>query len=725
VNWRTFLLIAVLAVTLSAGGVAVVAAGGSGIETTAGDHGQSVETNESLTTGTHTDPPADALVAHGEEVDGLDDDSIDGVANHGAAETVQGDPTDGIELDVALSQRPDRTGEVGVELQYRVPERLASLDVRLFDEANVEEADGFTEGEDGRYVWDGSTERPTIRYTMSVNQQLEQDGPIAGPGTYIFADTEDWTVMAQPRLSHSWGWRGGGPVGLERSTSIDGPGASGDRIAFLGEQTTHTHEAHGQQFDLVVPEAADLAEEPDEIFASVSHASEAMQVGSRDDEVFMLAVPTGEVRWGVRGLQTGAADLWVRDNEVLDTADNVWVHEYVHTRQGYQADPDARWFTEATATYYAALLTLEEDRIEFSEFQARLDAGTHERHADAVLTDPDSWARGTDYNKGALAAGEIDRQLRLETDGGASLQDPFGRMNEASEPVDSDAFLDYVDSAGGEEPRETARRLTTTSETAAVWSGDEHAAAFGTSPARIGYSLPDDADGIRVEGEYRDRSIGDEDPITVVTGERLTIDGIVENTGDSAGNYEARLRVDGQIVDRTTGRLDPGERTTAEVSHRFDEQGERTVAFGDDQRRVIVEEPATARVTDVTRSPGRVTPGEDVTVSATVTNDNPLPGRADVQIRTGGETIEETTVYLDADGETTVTATHRFDETGTQRITVDDGTGDQTVSVRVIEGGVAGLIAALGDGSLGVGVLSVLVVVALLGASSYVFRAGR
>ncbi|MFC7114543.1 hypothetical protein ACFQH2_05640 [Natronoarchaeum sp. GCM10025703] len=709
---RTLLIVAALVTSLGvAGGVAATTSDGpvpnSDIATVDGIGMDLPSTPDEMGTATHTDPPVDA------------------VDSYGAAETVAGAPSDTIDLSIELTRRPDSAGEVGVELQYRLPDRLTSLDARLFNATNVESTDGFTKDAEGRYVWDEETDTPTISYALSVDQELEQDGPIAGPGTYVFADTAGWTVMAQPRLSHGWGWRGGEAVGLDRTTTIDGPGRVGNRIAFLGEQETYTHEAHGQQFELVVPEAAALAESPDEIFTSVSHASDSLQVGSRDEEVFMLAVPTDEVGWGVRGLQTGGSDLWVRDNEVLDTADNVWVHEYVHTRQGYETSSDARWFTEATSTYYAALLTLEEERIGYEAFRERLDIGTRERHADAVLAEPGTWARGSNYYKGALAAGAVDRQLRLTTDGGASLQEPFSRMNEASEPVDRETMLEYVDAAGGDEPRETAARLTGTSETANVWSVEEHAAAFATQPARISYALPGDPDGIRVDGDYRERSLSDEEPITVVTGERLTIAGAVENTGESPGNYEARLRVDGEVVDRVAGRLAPGEGETVELAHRFEEAGERTIALGDDQRRVLVEAPATSRVTEVTRTPGRVAPGEDVTVTATVTNDNQLPGRADVTIRTDRGVIEETAVALDADGETTVTTMVSFDEPGTQRITVDDGTDDRSVNVRVASGGASGLITDLGDGSLGVGALTVVVLLVVLTASMYVFRDGQ
>ena len=124
-----------------------------------------------------------------------------------------------------------------------------------------------------------------------------------------------------------------------------------------------------------------MREAPRSVLDSLADASNALRVGDRDDEVFVVAAPTSGVQWGVRGYQTGESDLWVRDVEPVDSAENPWVHEYVHTRQDFALDPEMRWFREASASYYAALLTYEQGRVPYDGFSQRIGAGANSSYA--------------------------------------------------------------------------------------------------------------------------------------------------------------------------------------------------------------------------------------------------------------------------------------------------------------------------------------------------------
>ncbi|MFC6729558.1 glycyl aminopeptidase, partial [Natronoarchaeum mannanilyticum] len=535
-----------------------------------------------------------------------------GIAGGNATTTAASD-ADTLGAEARLHRLPERPGTIAVELRYATPDRLETLKVQLFDDPTVESTDGFSTGSGGNLTWDGRTDDPTATYTLAVNRTLDESGPIAGSGSYTFVDTGEWALVQQPRLYHSWSWSGGGQVAIDRETTVDGSGAVGGRIAFLGAHETITHDGDRQQFRLVVPDAATMAEDPEDVFDSLNHASDALRVDDLDDEVFLIAAPTGDVGWGVRGLQTGDADGWVRDSERVDEPGNVWLHEYVHTRQDYETTEATRWFTEAAATYYAASLTLEQDRIEFERFRSRLSAGRNSRYADAVLSEPSTWPDGANYDKGALAAGEIDRRLRLAIASGATIQTPFQRMNERGEPISQAAFLSMVGDAGGEDPRATARRYTETSDAPALWSADEHEKAFGQLSARISYELPDvdSPDAIRVDGEYRQRSIGGERPITLVADERLSLDATVRNDGGTEGTYDAAFRVDGTVVDRRTGRLDADAERTLTFDRTFDEPGEYELSVGGAELSVTVREPAAARVTDVALDRDRLAMGEN------------------------------------------------------------------------------------------------------------------
>ncbi len=664
-------------------------------------------------------------------------------ASTGADRTIAGGNTtttaasdaDSLGAEVRLHQLSERPGRIAVELRYATPDRLESLEVQLLDDPTVESTEGFTTGSDGTLTWDGRTDDPTATYTLAVNRTLDESGPIAGSGSYTFVDTGEWALVQQPRLSHRWSSRGA--VEIARETTVDGPGAAGGRIAFLGEHETVTHEAHGQRFELIVPDAATMAEEPEDVFDSLSHASDALRVDDRDDRVFLVAAPTGDVNWGVRGLQTGDADGWVRDSERLDEPSNVWIHEYVHTRQDYEPTEQTKWFTEASATYYAALFALEQDRIEFDRFRNRLSAGRNSRYADAVLSEPSTWPDGTNYDKGALAAAEIDRRLRLATDSGATLQTPFRRMNERADPVEQTDFLSTIGDAGGEDPRSAARRYTETSDAPALWSADDHEEAFGQLPARISYELPgvDSPEAIRVDGEYRQRAIGGERPITLVTGERLSLDAIVRNDGGTEGSYDAALRVDGSVVDRRTGRLDADAGRTLTFNRTFDEPGEYELSVGGAELPVTVRESAAARVTDVALDRDRLRPGENVTVTATVTNDADYPGRATVTVSADGERRAERDVLLDAEEQRSVDVSLSFESAGSYRLSVDDGRSrsESTVSVAKsgsIDGRAGDGGWTSGDGWAGgwpwgdalVNGIAVVAALALLGGGAYALR---
>lgn len=65
--------------------------------------------------------------------------------------------------------------------EYRLPDRLESLEVTLPAETAVQSRTGFEAVDDRTYAWDNET-----------------DGPIAPSGSLIFADTGDWAPIRQP-----------------------------------------------------------------------------------------------------------------------------------------------------------------------------------------------------------------------------------------------------------------------------------------------------------------------------------------------------------------------------------------------------------------------------------------------------------------------------------------------------------------------------------------------
>ncbi|WP_336023996.1 hypothetical protein [Halobellus salinisoli] len=588
-----------------------------------------------------------------------------------------------VELTQRLRLVPDEPGVYDVTHRYRLPDQLRGLEVTLPPESTVVAASGFDRQEGRTYEWDGSTERPTIDYRMAANRTVEQTGPIGGPGRLTFVDVGEWALITRPGSSHSWSWTGGGDVGLDRSAVTD-EGAIGSTIGFLGPHEEYTHTAHGQTFRLIVPEAADLEESPEELFAAFSDASDRLRVGDRDETVFVVAAPTPDgLQWGVRGLHTGGADVWVRDFERLDEANNVWLHEYVHTRQGYVAADDARWFTEASAVYYAALLSLEAERIDYETFRSRIAHGEGE-YDGSVMTRPDTWRQNANYYVGALVAGELDRRVRLASDGDASLQDVYRRMNARDGEVDAADVRASLRAAGGDDVARLGERYTTTTDRPAMWNATQHREAFGEGsiPTQVTYAIASGPDSARVSGAYRNRSV-DVDGLTLVPGERLSVDVVATNVG-GGGDYEATLHVDDESVSTQSGRLAPEESDTLTFAHTFERTGVRTVSVGDVTLRVEVREPATARASNLTANRTDLPAGEWVRLSAVVRNDADYPGETNLTFTRAGDPIETRTVRLDANESSTIETAIRLDEPGTYAFGLGNETAE-TIDVTVTE----------------------------------------
>lgn len=568
----------------------------------------------------------------------------------GTEATRQTGESDDLTLTTTLDRTPETSGEIGVTVAVSIPDRVTQLTAAVPDRARVGETEGFSHDSGDSYTWDGATATPTITYRVDPNRLSDREGPLSVDGQYLFADTDDWALVRIPQTGITGRYTGSNSLELDRETVIDGPGVAGDRMAFLGPVDVRTRQAHGQTFRLVIPEAADLEAEPGEILGSVSNAADRLQVGDRDEEVLMIAAPTGEVGWTVRGLQVGESDFWVRDSEGLDTASNVWVHEYVHTRQEYTAAPSAEWVTEGSATYYAALLPLETGRIDFEAFRRQLATGAATSQRSVVLSDPDRWDDFANYRKGALVAGDLDRRIRLATDREATFDQVLRELNTAAEPIDDRAVRRAVSNAAGRDVAVVADRYTTTTAGPSMWNSTAHAAAFGGSPAQFSYRLADD-DPVTVEGPTRTTVLNGRE-LAVTTGETLRVRLTVENVGGTAGDYELPFRVN-ETETVARGRLGPGEQATHSFERTFTEPGTYQLTAGVDAFVV------------------RVTAADDPAGGGTI-NSTPPPVFDDdgIEGTAGNETSEED----DENDETADNATG--EDTGSETETTDDGTTD-------------------------------------------------
>ncbi|ELY78804.1 hypothetical protein [Natrinema pallidum] len=633
-----------------------------------------------------------------------------------AGSTASSDTDNVLSRTTVLRHRQDDPDTFEVETTVHVPEAVTALEIELEPGATVEETAGLERTDERTFEWAGDAAEATIRYAMPAERRgSQQQGDGSGEG-YTFVDTGDWGVVAVPDVSLFY--RRTAPVGLERTVRVDGPGATGGDIAFFGPVTVHERPVDGGTIRLAVPDAATLEESPDAVLTALADARDRLTVGARSDDVFMVAVPN-ETDWGSkRGLQYGESDAWVVDNATLDERNPVWLHEYVHIRQdfadGTEVDPAVAWVSEGQADYYAGLLALESGATDFGEFRSLLERGEREPYAGGVLADRSTWDHPeTHYAKGTLVYGEIDRRLRLATEGDRTLADVFRSLNAQEEPVTEAAFMDALEDEGGPAVRTVAERYTRTAETPEMWTRREHEAAFGRSAAVFEHGLGSgpidvaDREWPRWSASATGGTDGDDRTlIAVPAGESVTVPSAAANVGEHEGTYDATLQVDGRVVDHRRGTLAPGEDATHALSWTPSEPGEYDIRVGSGRLTAVVRSSSSVTVRELQVSPDRIEPGESVTATATVAAAGDRPAAASLAFRTADGVAAERAVALRPGETTTVDATLWFDEDGQYEVAV----GDRTMTVDV--GGDAST--PMSEELPGFGVSAALIAIALV-----------
>lgn len=607
--------------------------------------------------------------------------AIGTVAGVGVAEAATGDDPplattewENITITQEYRLQPDEPGQIEVTATVTFPEIVTEFEVAVPWQGTVTDTDGFESTVSRRYEWTGESNEATITYDLDANETVRGDGPERGSGRFLYADTGSWALVRPPDLEFVSGrfesTDENVDSGIDRERTVAGEGAAGDLVAYLGPHETYTRSAHGQTFELVVPEAASMTAEPDAVLAAFANASDEFRVGDRDDRVFTVAAPTS-VDWAVLGLQTWDSDMWVRADEPIETADNTWLHEYVHTRQQLNTTNATEWLIEATATYHAAELALEDDLTDFDDFEEVLARGTRDRYDDVVLAEPATWTGNAEYDKGGLVAGELDRQIRLGTDRTSRFETVFGDLNDDT-VIDHDRFLRTVERIANESVAATADRYLTSDATPTTWTRSQHEAAFGATPAEFIAALASGSDAYRIEGPYRNVSTDAVERLAV--NETLTVPLTVTNVGGTTGTFDLPLTVDGTVVSRATGRLDANESTTIELAHTFEQPGTYSVGTGDNVTTVEVAEPGTAVIQSVTTDRPTIDEPGDVTLSATVDNSRDLPATATLSFTRNGTTVTEQRVSLGSGETQTVEVAVPLSESGRYELGVNDRT---------------------------------------------------
>lgn len=340
------------------------------------------------------------------------------------------------------------TSELRVTATYDVPSTVDDLRVIIAD-ADLREAEGFERCGSNRLCWDGSTE-PTLILSHDLT---------AYAGTYTGIVNESVAFVPAPRVYTAWRTateRRTAPLFAKReyaSYRIAGDRTVvGNATLFHGPHTEYERTANGTTFRLITPEGVTLGPSRERLFDALTGASRALDVGGVNREVIVVALADTpqSTEFGLAGATVGNA-FWARADSSLRSTHNVWIHEYVHTRQRFaDRGREMEWFIEASAEYYAARLSYELGLVSDIEYEWEMKS-RRVSASDSVLAEPSTWDRpNVPYRKGALTLAALDAEIRSRTDGERSLEDVFRRLNRADRTLTYDLFVETVVSVSGD-----------------------------------------------------------------------------------------------------------------------------------------------------------------------------------------------------------------------------------------------------------------------------------
>lgn len=589
--------------------------------------------------------------------------------------------------EIVLTQQfrrlPDEPGYVEVTHDYAIPDPVITLRSAIPERGEITGVDGFTAVNESIFAWDGSTNDPTLTYRLRVNETGSRDH-VAANGSLLFADVGEWSLLRRPGTSTSWDYQSHEEVRLNRRIETDGPGAVGEWLVYLGEVDVHTRATDEQDFRLAIPAAANVTERPDDVLDAMERTATDLEVGEPNETVFAVAAPNESVPWSVRGLSLEGTDFWVGADERLDTTDNLWVHEYLHTVQDYETTTATEWTREGFATYYAAYQAMQHGPLTFAEFADALSV-PDDRPTNATLSEPDTWATRTPYERGALVAGTIDRRVRQASDGERTIGAVFAGVNDDTGQLNASELYAVIDRAGDGSLDQAIRTAVSTDRPVSMWNRTQHVRAFDGMPPRIVAALPrsERSPTYAVAGPYRNETLPGAETPAIVAGESLVVEAEVTNVGGSTGYYDVALAVDGEVVDTAEGEVPAGAVRDVPLEHAFDRAGEYTISVGNDTRTVRVLRPGTASIVGVDVTPGVVQQYESATVGVTVRNSLAIPADRTVTLRRDNVDVASRSVYLGPNGTETTEFDLNFPLNGTATVAVDGvGTIDVTVEPR-------------------------------------------
>lgn len=374
--------------------------------------------------------------------------------------------SDRIQANVTIFHAPGETnrGRVRVEFDLSALESDDDFAIqRPFRWDSEQVGAGFSPTQ-SRFVWDGETDHAelVIGRNLDTITDGEFEGTVFAYGTHSGVS---WTLMPLPAnfrvIRH-------GVLGVSLlndsapgiSVTSEKPGFVGEHVAYIGPYDEFQRSVTGEQtIRLIVPAAARreftgrsvrperyVDDRARAVLDSIATAARTLRVGGRDSEVQVFAAPH-PARHG--GLAYDSDAIVAASSRFVDP-NNIWIHEYVHTRQAFgfgsqrlALSRQMRWFVEASAEYYATISTYLHQDIQQRTVENHL--RVQDEYGDDVLSSQWMWDDyQTPYEKGGAVAYALDHRIRRATDGQRGLIDVFRKMNAREAAISSRGFESFT-----------------------------------------------------------------------------------------------------------------------------------------------------------------------------------------------------------------------------------------------------------------------------------------
>lgn len=309
-----------------------------------------------------------------------------------------------------------------IRIIYLADDIPDSFFVDLPSDTNLTRKHGF-KLDRGEYRYNGA-DRPFIEYRLETDDGYRRS-----------ANAINWTFAPVPSHYNAEVLFDASPVGVV-----------GDQFLLIGNYSQYTTSVGCHQISLIVSDSSRLDSEPHDVMETLQYAAKNLDVGHKYEHVRIFAIP-GRPDPSVGG-RTSANEAWISTLPVdYPSISSIAVHEYVHTRQAFDAAgiSGMLWFTEATASYYELKFSYESGAISGRYYNDRLRNGSE---LAVRLGDWSTWTSSrVPYRRGFAYVAILDQKLTESTDGDYTLDDLVrGINNKQMNPVDvrREPFLERV-----------------------------------------------------------------------------------------------------------------------------------------------------------------------------------------------------------------------------------------------------------------------------------------